>query len=144
MFLRECCHSKRLAVVKTTLKQWLVTSGNKRPIKGALAIKLLRTFEGESDWVFMAELFELTDFSLVNSEDDRKAIVSAVSRAYEALGQPERVDRAEHVSLLAGKRQKLLRQRKSTEQQKTTVLRRPSSDPKPTMINGIPIASSSS
>ncbi|CAI5723743.1 unnamed protein product [Peronospora destructor] len=150
VFLRECCHSKRVAVVKTALKQWLVTSANKRPIKGSIAKKLLETFESESDWVFMAEVFELTDFSHVNSEEDRKIIVSAVSRAYKALGQPDRVDRAEHVSEVAGKRQKLLRQRSSTKQQKKNTGRgsggvsaSPSSS-QPVIISGIPVASSSS
>ncbi|CAH0480651.1 unnamed protein product [Peronospora belbahrii] len=98
VFLRECCHSKRVGVIKTALKQGLLTSVNKRPIKGSLAKKLLEIFEEESDYAFMTEVFELTDFSRVNSENDRKAIVSAVSRAYEALGQPERMERAEYVS----------------------------------------------
>ncbi|CAI5723796.1 unnamed protein product [Peronospora effusa] len=150
VFLRECCHRKRVAVVKTALKQWLDTSANKRPLKGSVAKKLLETFEDESDWAFMAEVFELTDFSHVNSEEDRKAIVSAVSRAYEVLGQPERVARAKHVSEVAGKRQKLLRQRLATKQQKKNTGRRSSGvspSPKfsqPVMISGIPVTSSSS
>ncbi|POM59212.1 hypothetical protein PHPALM_32090, partial [Phytophthora palmivora] len=138
VFLRECCHNKRLAVVKDALKQWLATSGNKRPLKGAVAVKVLETFEGESDWAFMADVFELVDFSQVLREDDRKTIVSSVSRAYEALGRPEQVKRAEHVSVIAAKRQKQLRQRKVTKPQKKRY------DPKhrsakPTMVNGIPI-----
>uniref|UniRef100_M4BRJ1 Pentacotripeptide-repeat region of PRORP domain-containing protein n=1 Tax=Hyaloperonospora arabidopsidis (strain Emoy2) TaxID=559515 RepID=M4BRJ1_HYAAE len=151
VFLRECCHSKRLAVVKAALKQWLITSENKVPIKGTLAIKLLETFENESDWPFMAEVLELTDFSQVNSEDNRKAIVSAVSRAYEALGQPERVERAERMSLVAGKRQKVgHHQQGSMKQQPESRVKRPSGSAasprrsKPVMINGIPVASSSS
>ncbi|POM68792.1 Hypothetical protein PHPALM_14995, partial [Phytophthora palmivora] len=118
VFLRECCHNKRLAVVKDALKQWLATSGNKRPLKGAVAVKVLETFEGESDWAFMADVFEMVDFSQVLREDDRKTIVSSASRAYEALGRPEQVKRAEHVSMIAAKRQKQLRQRKVTKPQK--------------------------
>ncbi|KAG7386428.1 hypothetical protein PHYPSEUDO_000257 [Phytophthora pseudosyringae] len=154
VFLRECCHSRRLAVVKTALKQWLATSGNKRPVNGALGVRLLETFEGESDWAFMAEAFELIDFSQVQNEDDRKAIVSSVSRAFEALGQPERVKHAERVSTVAEKRQKQLRQRKPTkEQQKNNAPRRSgrvsaarsaAAASTPVMVNGIPVLSSSS
>ncbi|CAI5727397.1 unnamed protein product [Hyaloperonospora brassicae] len=150
VFLRECCHSKRLVVVKAALKQWLATSENKVPLKGTLASKLLQTFESESDWAFMAEVFELTDFSHVNSEDNRKAIVSAVSRAYEALGEPERVERAERISLVAGKRQKAVQPQASTRQQQKTRGKRPgrsaaaSSSAKPMLINGVPVLSSSS
>ncbi|OWZ22491.1 putative mitochondrial protein [Phytophthora megakarya] len=137
VFLRECCHNKRLSVVKAALKQWLATSGNKRPLKGAVAVKVLETFEGESDWAFMAEVFELVDFAQVRGEEDRKAIVSAASRAYEALGQPEQVKRAEHVSTKAMKRQQQLRQRTSPKQQ------RPVAKSKPVMLNGVPVLSSS-
>ncbi|GMF47349.1 unnamed protein product [Phytophthora fragariaefolia] len=140
VFLHECCRSGRLAVVKTALKQWLVTSGNKRPLKVALAVKLLNAFESESDWVFMTEVFELTDFSQVKDEDDTKAVVSAVSRAYEALGHPERIKRAEHVATVARKRQKKLRQHKQDRKKYSNV----GVEAKPMMVDGIPIVSSSS
>ncbi|KAL4176659.1 hypothetical protein KRP22_001600 [Phytophthora ramorum] len=151
VFLRECCHSGRLTLVKTALEQWLATSGNKRPLKGAVGVRLLRAFEGESDWKFMAEVFELIDFAQVHNEEDRNAIVIAVSHAYTALGQPERVKRAEHVSMVASKRQQQLRQHKSTTYQKKNVHRHPDRvnttsgvEAKPVVINGIPVTSSSS
>ncbi|KAG3082180.1 hypothetical protein PI125_g19988 [Phytophthora idaei] len=155
VFLRKCCHYGRLEVVKAALKKWLATSGNKRPLNGPLGVRLLEAFEGESDWAFMAEVFELIDFAIAQNEDSRKAIVASVSRAYEALGQPERVQRAESISTVAEKRHQQLRQRKSTKQQqkkKNYVPRRsgrvsdtrnaPASS-KPTIINGIPVVSSS-
>ncbi|KAG6622082.1 putative mitochondrial protein [Phytophthora cinnamomi] len=153
VFLNECARYGRLAVVKTALKQWLATSGNKRPLKGALAVKLLRAFESESDWAFMAEVFELTDFSHVKSEEDCEVIVSTISRAYNALGQPERIKRAERVAATASKRQKRLSQHKSTKQvrkkgqwrsSRTSGTPSAPSEAKPVMINGIPILSSSS
>ncbi|GMF29914.1 unnamed protein product [Phytophthora lilii] len=158
VFLRECCHNKRLSVVKSAVEQWLANSVNKRPLRGSLSVRLLETFGGEEEWKFMAEVFELTDFSLVNNEDDRKAIVSAVSRAYEALGKPELVKRAEHVSMIACKRHKQLRQRKSANQHrqrnstkhpKQRSLDRVSdtsklaADAKQMVVNGIPVISSS-
>ncbi|KAE9337082.1 hypothetical protein PF008_g12719 [Phytophthora fragariae] len=142
VFLNECTRYGRLAVVKTALKQWLANTGNKRPLKGALAVKLLKTFENESDWAFMAEVFDLTDFAHVRSEEDREAIVSSASRAYEALGQPGRSERAKRVAMVASKRQKQLRQHKSTKQEQKKGQWR-SAEAKPAMINGIPILSSS-
>ncbi|ETL79111.1 hypothetical protein L917_20182 [Phytophthora nicotianae] len=154
-FLRKCCYYGRLEVVKTALKQWLATSSNKHPLNGPLGLKLLEAFEGESDWEYMAEVFELIDFSLTRDEDNRKAIVACISRAYEALGQPERVKRAECVSAVAEKLQKQLRQRKSMKQQqkknyepkrsgRTGDTQNVPTSSRPTMIDGIPVLSSSS
>ncbi|KAL3664138.1 hypothetical protein V7S43_011020 [Phytophthora oleae] len=155
VFIRECCHNGRLILVKTALKQWLASSSNNRPLKGALGLKLLQTFEGESDWAFMAEVFDLIDFSLALKDDDLKAIVSSVSRAYEALGQPERIKRAEQLSTKVEIRQKQLRQRKSVKesQQKKNEPRRSDraratrntpTESKPMVVGGIPVIASSS
>ncbi|KAK1934430.1 hypothetical protein P3T76_011039 [Phytophthora citrophthora] len=154
VFIRECCHCKRLELVKTALNQWLDSSKNKRPLKGSLGLKVLQTFEGESDWAFMAEVFNSIDFSIVK-DDDGRAIVSSVSRAYEALGQPERIKRAKHLLTLTDSRQKRLQQRKTAKesQQKKNEPRRSErvkatrntpTESKPMMVGGIPIISSSS
>eukprot|EP00644_Phytophthora_capsici_P015005 jgi/Phyca11/555654/estExt2_Genewise1Plus.C_PHYCAscaffold_760071 len=151
VFIRECCHSKRLELVKTALKQWLTSSSNKRPLKGSVGLKVLQTFEGESDWAFMAEVFDLIDFSLALKDDDSKAIVSLVSRAYEVLGQPKL---ANSVSTIVERRQKQSGQRKSVKesQQKkngprrsdrTRSTRNPPTNSKQVMVGGIPIISSS-
>jgi hypothetical protein len=127
----------------------LACSGNKRPLKGSVAVRLLRAFEGEADWAFMAEVFELVDFARVKSDEDCDAIVSAVSRAYTALGQPERIERAERVKKVAGMRQKQLRQHKSTKQQHKSTQKHPdrvAAAPRASvlMVNGVPVTSSSS
>ncbi|KAF4148172.1 hypothetical protein GN958_ATG02637 [Phytophthora infestans] len=156
VFLRRCCHYGRLEVVKTALKQWLDTSSkNKRPLNGPLGLRLLEAFEGESDWAFMAEVFEMIDFSFARDECGRKAIVASVSRAYKALGQPERAKRAEKLlTVAAERRQKQWRQRKSMKQEgrnfesrrtrRVSETRTASVSSAPIMINGIPVISSSS
>lgn len=151
VFLRECCHNRRLAVVKAMLKLWLTTSNNQRPLKGAVGLKLLETFESESEWKFMAEVFEMIDFSQAKNEDHRKAILDYISRAYDALGQSGRVKRAQHILTITETRQKQGHHR-STKQQKKGVSRRSNRlktirnvpvDSRAKTLHGIPVISSS-
>ncbi|KAL7690930.1 hypothetical protein Plhal304r1_c011g0044771 [Plasmopara halstedii] len=105
VFLRECCHNRRFAGVKIVLKKW-VASSKKHPLRGAVGLKLLKTFEDENDWTTMAEIYELIDISRAKNEGHRKAIIESVSRAYEALGQTECARQAQQALIVAYEGQK--------------------------------------
>lgn len=104
VFLRECCHNRRIAAVKTALEQWIALSDNKRPLSGSVGVKILKAFEDKSDWASMAETFELINFSKEIHTDNCEAIVTLVTQAYDGLGQSERIKQAKQVLDMTKKR----------------------------------------
>ncbi|KAG2525672.1 hypothetical protein JM18_003069 [Phytophthora kernoviae] len=118
VFLRECCYYGRLDAMKVTLRQCVSASRNKRPItKGRVAKAIMNRLEnapeGEVDWAFITEVFEATDLFSVKINEDLEDIVKAASRAYEALNQPDGVERA-------AERQEYVRSQKKKKTTKTT------------------------
>ncbi|RLN60151.1 hypothetical protein BBP00_00006138 [Phytophthora kernoviae] len=144
VFLRECCYYGRLDAMKVTLRQCVSASRNKRPItKGRVAKAIMNRLEnapeGEVDWAFITEVFEATDLFSVKINEDLEDIVKAASRAYEALNQPDGVERA-------AERQEYVRSQK--KKKKTTKKPRREghlarAKKETMMINGIPVTSSS-